>query len=1091
MRTVKMVTRNSFCLAVLCWIAVTGAVHAETVQQPQVKTASFAHQSTEAPQNSILSAPAHLNVEDVPLEAALRELTSATGILLAYSPTVLRGTRLVTCTCPDAGVRDALETLLIGTGLEFAVIAGHLIIRRKHTPQGALTPGNSARNGPADPSGSVYARPRVRAPINLMQTGEIRGQVFDARTRQPLSTVQVYIQELDLGVLSREDGSFFLANVPVGTHSLRARRIGYGEAVKEVVVQANQVAVATFEIAQQALALDEIIVTGTAGQARRREVGNTISQIRVDNLVAPAVNTDNLLAAQAPGVNVRMTGGQTGAGAAIRLRGNTSASLSNQPLVYIDGVRISSEGLMAQVPAGGRRVTPVHARSPLNDINPSDIERIEVVKGAAATTLYGAEAAAGVIQIFTKRGDPGTVQWTARVDQGIASLDKFGPPEEPYMKMDRWLRTGHTQRYSLSLSAGGDQMRYFVSGLLEDTDGVLPNDWQKRYAARGNFGFNASPNFRIRWNTSLNHDEIQNTPMQNTVFSLALNAMRFPQSYVSTNQLEDVDQVLGYELKTYADRLTTGITLEYEPRPFWSNRVIVGYDIAASEMRQVMPFGIAMMPFGSLSAVSWRREILSVDYVAALNWRLANDFRTTFSWGAQAIAQEDKSIGGYGEQFAGPGDQVVDNAALNSSSENRQRTVGGGLFVQSMFDIKDRYFVTLGTRVDGNSVFGENLGLQMFPKLSASYVVSDEDFFRDGLLGIEQLKLRLAWGHAGRAPGPFDALRTWQAARWEGRSAFLPLNVGNPDLGPERTVEIEYGFDASLFQDRMTVEFTRYSQETRDALFPVLEVPSYGFTGTQLRNVGTVSNKGIELLVSGTLIQHPSLVWDLGVSVATNKSEVLDLGGARRLAVGRGGYIDVGQPVPVVHGVNVSNADEYAEPIFEDDYYFGPNHPTHTFVLNNTLMLPRNVRMSVRGEYNGGHWFTDRASELGIERTTAWPICMEAYKLIAEGRRNELTARDRAWCDLDLVRLGLTRYPADFFRLRELGVSVPVSRLIPGVTSATMTASANNWFTWLNKDFRAFDPEMSGNDGMHEVMNYSMEGIPSPRTATVSVQVRF
>jgi TonB-dependent starch-binding outer membrane protein SusC len=1091
MPTVRMMTRNILCLAIPCWIAATGAVNAEAAHQAHLTSAAMASDSTEARDRRILSAPARLNVENVPLEAALREFQSVAGIAIAYSPTIVREARGVTCMCSDAGVGEALQTLLTGTGLEFAVLDGHLIIRRKQTPLTSRGLDISRGHGLADRNGPVYASGRAGAPMRPLQTGEISGRVFDVRSRQPLSAVQVYIPELDIGVLSREDGSFFLANVPVGTHTIRARRIGYADAAMEIVVNAGEVAVVTLEVAQQALALDEIVVTGAAGQARRREVGNTIAQIRTDKLVTPALNTDNLLAAQAPGVSVRMTGGQTGAGAAIRLRGNTSASLSNQPLIYIDGVRVSSEGLASQVPAGGRRVTPVHARSPLNDINPSDIERIEIVKGAAATTLYGAEAAAGVIQIFTKRGDPGSVQWTARIDQGIASLDKFGPAEEPYMKMDRWLRAAHNQRYSLSLSAGGDQMQYFVSGLVEDNQGVLPNDWQKKYSARGNFSFNASPTFRIRWNTSLSNDEIQNTPMQNTVFSLGLNAMRFPQSYVSTERIEDVDQVLDYEIKTYADRLTTGITLEYEPRPNWTNRLIVGYDLAASEMRQVLPYGTAMMPHGSLSTSSWRREIMSVDYVGNLQWRLSDDFRTTLSVGAQAVAEEDKSIGGYGERFAGPGDQVVDNAALNSSVETRQRVVGGGIFFQSMVDVKDRYFVTLGARVDGNSVFGENLGLQLFPKLSASYVLSEEGFFPDGFLGIEQLKLRLAWGHAGRAPGPFDALRTWDAARWEGQSAFLPLNVGNADLGPERTVEIEYGFDASFFHDRMTLGFTRYRQETSDALFPVQQIPSFGFTGSQLRNVGTVSNEGIEVVAAGTIIQRAALMWDIGVSVTTNKSEVLDLGGARRLSVGRGGYIDVGQPVPVVHGVNIQNGDEYAEPIFEDDYYFGPNHPTHTFVLSSTLTLPRNIRLSARGEYNGGHWFTDRASELGIERTTAWPICMQAYALIEQGRREELNARDRAWCDLDLVRLGLTRYPADFFRLRELGFSMPVTGLVPGVSDARLTASLNNWFSWVNKNFRAFDPEMSGNDGMHEVMNYSMESIPSPRTATVSVHVRF
>src|SRR5690606_10283340 len=172
------------------------------------------------------------------------------------------------------------------------------------------------------------------------------------------------------------------------------------------------------------------------------------------------------------------------------------------------------------------------------------------------------------------------------------------------------------------------------------------------------------------------------------------------------------------------------------------------------------------------------------------------------------------------------------------------------------FSLKDRYFLTVAMRVDGNSAFGQDFGLQVYPKATVSYVVSDEAFWPETL---GQVKLRAAWGHAGRAPGAFDAVRTWNAKPWRGATGFLPENVGNPNLGPERTIEWEAGFDAGLLDDRLTVDVSYYDQRTVDALFQVQQTPSAGFGGSQLENVGEISNRGFEAAVNATFVRNPGL----------------------------------------------------------------------------------------------------------------------------------------------------------------------------------------------------------------------------------------
>src|SRR5690606_22281725 len=163
-----------------------------------------------------------------------------------------------------------------------------------------------------------------------------------------------------------------------------------------------------------------------------------------------------------------------------------------------------------------------------------------------------------------------------------------------------------------------------------------------------------------------------------------------------------------------------------------------------------------------------------------------------------------------------------------------------------------KYFLTLGLRVDGNSAFGEGFGLQTYPKASAAWVISDEDFWPEN---FGSLRVRTAYGQSGRAPGTFDAVRTWDPIGFIGRPAFQPDNRGNPDLGPEITSEFEMGFEGSWLEDRLSATFTYFNQKTSDALMNVSAIPSLGFSSSQQENVGEIENKGVELQLDGSVIQ--------------------------------------------------------------------------------------------------------------------------------------------------------------------------------------------------------------------------------------------
>lgn len=927
------------------------------------------------------------------------------------------------------------------------------------------------------------------------QTGTVEGEVVSARTGQPLANAQVYIPGTNIGRLSGRDGRFSIPNVPVGETVVRVQMLGYARADRTATVRAGETVSLNYQLEREAVGLDEVVVTGTAGQARRREVGNTIAQINVPDVTEPVINMDGLLAGRAAGVEVPLPTGQAGSGSAIRLRGNVSATMSNQPMIYIDGVRVRSDGYPKNMQVAGSTFRSSHnVSSPLNDLNPADIERIEIVRGPAATTLYGTEAAAGVIQIFTKRGAEGVASWTAQIDQGFDRLGQFGPDHVPYMYLDHWMQTGHRQRYSLSVSGGTDVVRYYASGQFRSMTGVIPNETEEGMVVRGNFAFTPLNNLNIDWNTSYTRNEVQNVASGNNGHAFLLNVFRQETNYLGSADPADISRFLDWEIGQELDRLVTGVTATYTPTQNFSNRFRLGMDRAAIDMQQLKPFGFVGLPQGRKSVRSWSDRTITAEYVGSLDLALTGDLRTRFSFGGQSATNEEVMVGGRADGFAGPVTPTLGGGAETLARESRLRVVNAGVFVENLIDFRDRYFITTGLRVDGNSAFGRDFGLQAYPKVSASYVVSDEAFWPQRL---GEVKLRAAYGHAGRAPGAFDPVRTWSPVSWIGQVAFMPGNVGNPQLGPERTAETEVGVDAALFGGRLSTEFTYYHQETRDALMSVRQIPSLGFSSSQLENVGLLRNTGIELTLNGTVLETPTVSWDLGGTVTTNRSLLVDLGGEPDFALGgfRGRAVE-GHPVPVMWAYKVENPGEFAEPIISDQQEpYGPNYPTHIFGINTTLRLPAGIILTSRGEYQGGHYILDHGGSLLAGRE-GLPQCDAAVEAMREGRRDEVTALMRARCDTSIRAHDFFIYPADHFRLRDITLQVPITRIIPGTTNTTFTASLQNAWLWLNEEFFAFDPSMQGRGGfdeggMNTAVRYMDEQLPTPRSLTFSIRASF
>jgi TonB-dependent SusC/RagA subfamily outer membrane receptor len=337
-------------------------------------------------------------------------------------------------------------------------------------------------------------------PISAQERGTVTGVVTDAADMRPLDGAQIVIEGTNFGALVNAEGRFLIPNVPAGTHTLRVIVLGYGPATQDVTVVAGETAVADFQLSQSAIQLDAVVVTAT-GEQRKRELGNAVGTIEASEVmeVAPINSMADLIQGRTAGVQVMSSTGTAGMGSRIRIRGSSSISLSNDPLIYVDGVRVDN--------SSGESIGTIGGQEPsrLDDFNPEDIESIEIVKGPAAATLYGTEAANGVIRITTKRGRAGETRWNFWVESGVVQEKNTYPlnfsgldsNSSSYATSCELLRVasglcsqtgiesyqvlhdpaatpfddGSRQQYGASITGGSERINYYISAEWEDEVG--------------------------------------------------------------------------------------------------------------------------------------------------------------------------------------------------------------------------------------------------------------------------------------------------------------------------------------------------------------------------------------------------------------------------------------------------------------------------------------------------------------------------------------------------------------------------------------------------------------------------------------------
>jgi TonB-linked SusC/RagA family outer membrane protein len=854
-----------------------------------------------------------------------------------------------------------------------------------------------------------------------------------------------------------------------------------------------------------------------------------VTTVNAADVVAtqPVRSFQDLLTGRASGVSVIGSSGQVGTGSRIRVRGASSLSLNNNPLIYVDGIRVDNE----QASGPTNQAFGSQSISRWNDFDPDDIESLEIIKGPAAATLYGTEASNGVIQIITKRGAAGRPAWSFTTRLGANTLPNwkngglftnYGAvpiPGGPATARDtvtldvRQLndslqanfgqdifRTGMLQDYQLSVSGGTPAVRYYVGGNHERNEGVERANSLHRSSLRANLTITPSAAWDIQTSMAYTAGRT-NLPLESGGGG-ATWATYFASPGFLYNGVAPGNAQLGfrsgppdvyydaYSIFQDVDRFTGSVTFSHRPAGWLDHRLILGVDRIAEDNQEQAPRNDPLATrYASFSAVGGTtRGYLSVstrdatnasfDYVANGTLALGSAWRSVTSVGGQYYGRRTLSRGFYAEGFPSAG--LLSLAAaqvqqLRADSVIENNTVGA--FVQEQLAWGDRLFLTAAIRTDDNSAFGTNFDAVTYPKFSASWVLSEEPLVSLPSL-VNTLRVRGAYGASGLQPGAFDAIRTYAPVGGQ----VTPVSPGNRDLGPERSTELELGFDAGLFGDRLGLELTYFNGTTRDAILSRLAPPSEGFTGLQFFNAGQVDRTGLEWLVRARPLARATVAIDLTLSGSTNDYVIESLGtGTERVSLsGQVQHVKGHAPgawwdrrvVSATKTVNpTTNAVTIANVLCDDGdggtiacaqaprVFLGNSVPSYEGSFTAGLTLFRDLRINAFVDWRGGYKKLDGNRRV---RCNLFALCEENYY----PHLDKFDAVTLAESQGGTAYTSKLIQDASFTRFRELAVSYTLPARLTGslgATRATITVAGRNLGLWTG--YEGIDPEASFNGG--------------------------
>ncbi|MDB5022948.1 MAG: TonB-dependent receptor [Mucilaginibacter sp.] len=758
----------------------------------------------------------------------------------------------------------------------------------------------------------------------------ISGIVLD-ENGSALPGATIKIKETGTAVTTDGQGKFQLPGSE-GNISILISFVGYR--TREFPIKARRNVVIRLEPDHNNL--NEIVIVGY-GTQKKSDVTGSVASVSKNLLNQPVASFDNLLQGSVSGVSVTQSSSQPGGTATIRIRGGNSISFGNAPLYVIDGFIVYNNNDYTNT--GASNGASVNA---LSSINPSDIESIEVLKDASATAIYGSHGANGVVIITTKKGKKGTndIKYTTYYGtQRVAKkLNLLNASQWASLVNDINVSDGSPKTYSdavitafgtgsdwqssalgsapisdneLSISGGDEKSRYLISGNYFDQEGTVLNTGFKRYSAHVNYEKNISERFKI----SANVFGSQST--ENKLYGSAYNSINFSSAYSTllstspiapiknadgsyntanpfnttpTNPLQDISATTN---KTDLTRILANAAVEYKLLKELTLKVYAGADILDIHQYYYAP-SFTGSPAGSSTGYS-AGGYASVGAGNAVNWLNENTITYDHAFnnthflnvlaGYTTQFEKDAAVVATAQKF--PNDLTSDNnlayaGIANLPTSNAHSSTLNSYLARINYSYLHKYNLTISERVDGSSKLGANNKWGYFPSIGFSWNAAQEDFFKPHNQAISNLKVRLSAGQTGNSEvPPYSSLATLAPTNYYFNSTLVtgvaPNQLANPDLKWETTNQYDGGIDLGFFDNRINLVFDAYYKKTTNLLLNV-PLPLYTGYASELENVGSVENKGIELSLNTENIKTGSFSWKSNIAFAINRNKVLNLG---------------------------------------------------------------------------------------------------------------------------------------------------------------------------------------------------------------------
>ncbi len=1000
----------------------------------------------------------------------------------------------------------------------------------------------------------------------------VSGTVVD-EDNTPLIGVTVLIPSLGTGSITDIDGTYTVEGKgPAGAYELQFSYVGYATVAQTIdVTSDDQTFTMDSQLGTDVLRMDEVVVIGSSVTSSRRSLGNSITSVKADQLTnANPQGVLNSLQGRVAGAQIVQNSGDPAGGFSVRLRGSSSILGSSDPLYIVDGVVISaatSNVTNTNVSAGAARP----GTNRLADLNPNDIESVEIINGAAAAAIYGSRASNGVVLITTKKGKSGAPQITLSSGLNVNEIretvyinlrgEQFGSadqrlypiagsdpvtggltvgrnfstdkvPVTRYDYQDEVFQTGIGTDQHLSVRGGNESSNYYAAMNYTFNEGIVRNTDFRRYGAR--LRYNQTVSDWMSFSVGLNYNNsFSNEKPDGNVFWSPINAINI------TNNIWDITQ-----------RDELGNLQSVEPTRVNPLSVIEDFDINQEVNRAIADIKISLFPFegfnitylagtdtynqlGNTFIPPYPYSPVNPGYfndgyassasnqVFQMNHDINSSYTTSLSSSITSTTQA-----GFSSQFSKNQYSVADGRALAPFVE----TVNGaavvfnprsdinrlqiwGYYLQQTFSLNDRLFLTLAGRIDGASSFSPDNREQFYPKVSGSYLISDEDFWQGSGIGdaISTLRLRASWGQAGNLTGiaPYDRFNNFVSGNLDGELVINASNtLANPDVKPERQTELEVGADLSLFNDRIGLSATYYQQDIEDLLVRRVLPASQG--GKEITtNVGNMENKGIELALTATAVRTSKINVDLFANFSRNRNRVFNLG---QTLIGIPNV--TGAPLFLVEG----------EPI---GVFYGTYQATNSD--GSMLLTPEGLRQQERGDvatmtpgrdadgqpsgdplrrvigdpnpdYVLGFGSDIKIGNFGIGflfESVQGVDVFDADKRTRQGvgigefAEQELTGElPRGWVWSIYPILDWRISDGSFTKLREFTLSYTFPELFDGALNNTvLTVGGRNIFSFDN--FSSYDPEVNAGGQSNLMRGVNFGQVPIPRVYTVTLKTNF